>query len=275
MMDFKRLLSCEFLRPYVHCFWYLEASEKDFYLSVKIPPVGYNGIIFTYSPFESKAKFHQSTHTPFRCSLCGIFTAPYSVDFKGQGGFIGLLFKPGALFHIFGVDMSVVGANQLDAEAILGSEISAIFYRIQEANSIKLKVEVLEEFLIKKLKAKSFLSLPLEHIVAFINEQRGNIKIDEIAKYFKCSTRFLERNFSQIIGIPPKKYSNIVQFNNLLKDIQDNKKIDWCGLAANGGYYDQQHLINTFSKFTGLPPTKYIDQDNTFNEFYLLKESFK
>ena len=270
-MFYKVYSPCDYLKPYIDCYWILDVTNKDFCLSAKFPPTGSNGLILSYRDFKTSTIYDEKEYTSARASLCGLFTSHYSTNFNGEGGFIGVLFKPGVLYQIFDIDMSEILNKEFDGEVVIGPEITKLIHLIQEIISPDLKVKAFENYLINKFKLKKISQRPINDIIAFVNKNKGNVKISDIGQYFRVSNRTLEKNFKQIIGISPKKYSNIVQFNNILKDIKNQNKIDWCKLALNGGYYDQQHLINTFGKFTGLSPNKYLDQDNTFNEFYLLK----
>jgi AraC-like DNA-binding protein len=271
-MIYKIYSPCDYLKPYIDCYWILDATNKEFSLSVRFPPTGANGLILSYRSFKSSTSYNEKEYISARASLCGLFTSHYSTNFIGDGGFIGVLFKPGILHQAFDIDMAEISNNEFDGEMVIGSEITKLIYLIQDIVVPDLKVKALESYLINKFKLKNFGSKPIMDIIAFINENRGNIGIKEVSKYFKFSNRYLEKSFKQIVGISPKKYSNIIQFNTILKDIKKSKKINWCDLAISGGYYDQQHLINAFSKFTGLPPNKYVKQDNFYNEFYLLKK---
>jgi AraC-like DNA-binding protein len=269
-MAFKSFSPCEYLKPYINSYWVVDVSDKKFSISAKILPFSNNGLIFNYSPFTSFSSFRKNKNVSVKCVLGGLFTNFYSLNLTGSGGFLGILFKPGVLYKLFNINMIEIGGKRLDAEIVIGAEITNLFLQIQEAPSHDLKIKMAENYLINKIKLKKLTRSPADNVVALINEKKGNIKIKEISEYFNFSTRYLEKSFSQLIGISPKGYSNIIKFNTILFELKYSKKTNWCDLALDGGYYDQQHLINAFSKFAGLPPSKYIKQVNFLNEFYLV-----
>ena len=261
-MSFKSLLPCEYLKPYINSYWILDVSDNNYSFSAIFPPLSHNGLVFNYSPFYSIGTSKEHKNMSTKCVFGAIFADFYSLNLRGSGGFLGVLFKPGILAHLFNINMSEIGEKEFDAELLIGSEITDVFLQMQEVLSLDLKIKIIERYLINKVKIKKTVRRPADNVIGLINEKKGNIKIEEISNYFNLSTRQLERHFNQIIGISPKKYSAIIKFNAILNQLKNFEKTNWCDLAFDGGYYDQQHLIHTFSKFTGLPPSKYIKQVN-------------
>lgn len=264
-MSFKFLLPCEYLKPYINSYWNVDVLDNDFSFSARFPPLSHNVLVFNYRPFYIIGTFKEHKNISTKRVFGAMFSDFYSLNLHGSGGFLGILFKPGILSHLFNINMSEI-EEEFDAELIIGSEITDVFLQIQDVASLDFKIKIIERYLINKVKIKKVVRRPSDNVIGLINEKNGNIKIEEISNYFNVSTRYLERNFNQLIGISPKKYSGIIQFNAILNQLRNSEKINWCDLAFDGGYYDQQHLIRTFSKFTGMPPSKYIKQVNFIHE---------
>jgi AraC-like DNA-binding protein len=72
------------------------------------------------------------------------------------------------------------------------------------------------------------------------------------------SSRTLERKFKQILGIPPKKFSNIVRFQRALEKIQSNSASgNLIDIAYEFGYADQAHFIRDFKSMSGIVPGSF------------------
>ncbi|HEY8954756.1 helix-turn-helix domain-containing protein, partial [Chitinophaga sp.] len=70
--------------------------------------------------------------------------------------------------------------------------------------------------------------------------------------------------FEQHIGLTPKMYSRICQFNAALQQLNRNRFSDMTGVALENGYADQSHLIRAFKEFTTYSPLEYIKQAENF-----------
>ena len=49
----------------------------------------------------------------------------------------------------------------------------------------------------------------------------------------------------------------ILRFQEVLARLALRKKVDWAGVAADGGFYDQSHLNREFRAFAGVTPGMY------------------
>ncbi|MCC2598218.1 helix-turn-helix domain-containing protein [Sphingobacterium sp. FBM7-1] len=66
--------------------------------------------------------------------------------------------------------------------------------------------------------------------------------------------RQLERNFKRFSGMSPKKYSNIIRFQNALSLIKkSDQKRSLLAIVFECGYYNHSHLANEIKRNTGLP----------------------
>jgi methylphosphotriester-DNA--protein-cysteine methyltransferase len=68
--------------------------------------------------------------------------------------------------------------------------------------------------------------------------------------------RFI-RHFQQVVGITPKRFARVRRFGRVLQSIELGRPVDWSGVAATCGYFDQAHLIQEFREFSGMNPTLY------------------
>jgi AraC-like DNA-binding protein len=81
----------------------------------------------------------------------------------------------------------------------------------------------------------------------------GCTTMDRVAAHAGISTRQLERLFQMQVGLDPKTFSRIVRFQNLT----NLRPQSWAAMAAEGGYFDQAHLIRDFRQFAGQTPSEW------------------
>jgi AraC-like DNA-binding protein len=80
--------------------------------------------------------------------------------------------------------------------------------------------------------------------------------VNELAKQFGLSKRTLERQFKVILGMSPKTYLKLGQFQKTLQQLRTGSC--WEAIVDQLNYYDQAHFINSFKQFSGLTPSQFI-----------------
>jgi AraC-like DNA-binding protein len=68
----------------------------------------------------------------------------------------------------------------------------------------------------------------------------------------------LDREFTGIVGLSPRVLSRILRLRALLAAIDVYGAVDWPGLAAAYGWFDQSHFIRDFRRHTGVTPSRYV-----------------
>jgi AraC-like DNA-binding protein len=69
--------------------------------------------------------------------------------------------------------------------------------------------------------------------------------------------RTLERNFVKNIGVTPKQFARIIQFNSSLKQLSETEYYNLTEIGYDNGFADQSHFINTFKRYTGKTPKEF------------------
>ncbi|BCB90325.1 helix-turn-helix domain-containing protein [Phytohabitans suffuscus] len=68
----------------------------------------------------------------------------------------------------------------------------------------------------------------------------------------------LDREFTAVVGLPPRVLSRILRLRALLAAVDVYGTVDWTGLAAGYGWFDQSHFIRDFRRHTGVTPSRYV-----------------
>ncbi|MGN9909058.1 helix-turn-helix domain-containing protein [Phytohabitans sp. LJ34] len=68
----------------------------------------------------------------------------------------------------------------------------------------------------------------------------------------------LDREFTAVVGLSPRVLSRILRLRALLAAIDVYGTVDWPGLAAAYGWFDQSHFIRDFRRHTGVTPSRYV-----------------
>lgn len=240
------------LQPYIKSFKIIESHDAivnrvmpntsfalAFRLSGKIAYV--NGTGETTLP--------AATFTGLRKTVRIISYAPISsaliVQFNETG--TSAFFKH-PLYELFGESVS------LD-DYFPQSEISILEERLAEADTDKLKISVVENFLCSKLVDFRYDPLIVKSI-ASIHTHRGNLKIKTLANDLYISQDAFEKRFRRVTGASPKQFATIVKLNHIIQ--QCPRPVSSLDMALCNGYYDQAHFIKDFKTFTGLTPNIFF-----------------
>lgn len=90
----------------------------------------------------------------------------------------------------------------------------------------------------------------------FISDMSKN-SIEEFCQLTDTNYMTLNRAFTKIVGIPPKKFERLLRFRKSFDAVlrtQDNLT----EIGYNAGYFDQPHFVKEFKYFMGMSPSEYL-----------------
>jgi AraC-like DNA-binding protein len=96
-----------------------------------------------------------------------------------------------------------------------------------------------------------------ERAVAIL-EQDPVRAIAKVAAAVGLSHGHLDREFTRIVGLGPRRLARLLRVERLLESIDATAEIPWATLAVDLGWADQSHMIRDFKRHTGSSPSRYI-----------------
>lgn len=164
-------------------------------------------------------------------------------------------FQPGGLYRLLGIPMNeLLYKGSFDCIDLLGNEMNKVNDQLMHAVSFTEMKTIIENFLLKRT-GKLKPTLPIDRVLALLIEERGLIKIDQLASHACLSVRQFERVFQQRIGLAPKHFSRLVRFSQAWIMKEQQPGISWTKIAYECGYFDQMHLIRDFQEFANVNPS--------------------
>jgi AraC-like DNA-binding protein len=82
--------------------------------------------------------------------------------------------------------------------------------------------------------------------------------VTEIAAELGVSHGYLDRQFTEHVGLSPRTLARILRMRRLLEQIDVYGSVGWAEKAAELGWFDQAHLIRDFKHHTGVTPSQYL-----------------
>lgn len=225
------------LRSYVGCFWVLTA-ERD--ATIRIVPDGSTAI----STRVQKGR-------PSRWSLRGPLVRPDEQRFTSPAMLVGVRLRPGVAFLLTGISTHAIVGRRIRLSG------TARFRDLVPEESSEptpdQRIDVLQRFLIERLR-----NATLHRVVATalheIAQERGCLRVANIAARCRVSQRHLSRLMRVWVGYGAKSVANIVRFQETLNQIDLSPTRPAAAVASETGYFDQAHLTLDVARFAGATP---------------------
>ncbi|MEP6627724.1 MAG: helix-turn-helix domain-containing protein [Ginsengibacter sp.] len=161
------------------------------------------------------------------------------------------------MFRITGIPSHQLNNCYLDAEAIFSKDIKEVNDKLNDAANFNAMVIVVESFLLTQINRGVKEFHRLDHVSNRILQSNENLNIESLARESCLSLRQYERKFIERMGISPRYFNKIVRFENAFRMKNKQPHLDWLTIAIHCGYYDYQHLVKDYKKFTTQTPTEF------------------
>lgn len=254
------------LQPYIDRYWGWE-SENAVRLPLVLPGTGAELIFQNDVPFTVKLGDSLTYETAQSHLLC-VRSYPFHLQVRGRFGFIAVRFKAGGFRHFCSVPMHDLGDNIYTTGDLWGRAGKDLEDRLAYMPSRLEKIRYLESYLLDCLsqyvQGKSHIDIALQRLY----DNHASIKIQQLAKQLRISRRHFERTFKAEIGVSPKLFQRLSQFQHTIRELLLTRTTHYIQIALAHGYYDQSHFIDSFKSFTQMAPTTFLVQENFLSHFY-------
>ena len=247
----------EELEPYINCIMVGESKALDAHLNIPLYADGYPGIMFqqTTQGFYLLPKGKKLSEF----YLYGQTLQPISLDVKGPYRYVVIQLYPFASKYLLNIDPKVLNDECFDLLQLHHIATKEYFSRIQAARDLETKVDIILDF-IKALIVTNQVREDdkIQQAINLILQKKGKIKIKDILSSLYITERTLERNFKAQVGLSPKQFAKIIQFQFSLSQLTQSKFDKLVDIGYDSGFTDQSHFIRAFKKYTGQTPSYYL-----------------
>ncbi|WP_299730650.1 helix-turn-helix domain-containing protein [uncultured Tateyamaria sp.] len=174
----------------------------------------------------------------------------------GETFAVGIVAKPTSANRLFGISPAKFRGRVAD---LAHSWSKSIDIR-QELSRLKPGKDMLlwlEQHLAGALKPETRSEMACAAAIDLL-EADPKLQIAGVADRVAMSVSNLDRTFARVVGITPRSLANLLKMRRLLAELDVRAVIDWAGLAAEYGWYDQSHFVKAFRHHTGHTPTGYV-----------------
>lgn len=249
----------EELRPYVRYYWILESDELFRVLTF---PIGCPQVIFhkktpLYIPELDK---NQSQFT-----ISGQVNFPAHIQSDGGLEMIVAIFYPHTIGMFIDTPPSTFYNLEISGYDIENRRLNDVSKRIFDCENIKGCIDIMEDYLLSKIRP----SLNIRRIGTSVSTllRAPSTSVSTLAERACLSKRQYERVFRETVGMNPKEYARIVQFQKALWLMQQGES-NYAGIAAECGYSDQSHFIRNFKDLSGFTPETLIKHCTPYSDLF-------
>ncbi len=248
------------LEPYVNCIMIHQTSDTDALTRIPLYADGYPGIMFQQSTngFYLLPKQKQLSEL----YLYGQTLEPITLEAKGPSEFIVFQLFPFASKFLLGVDPKIL--NDDCYNLLKTNHVNGRLYlqKLKDTKSSTERIEILSDLMIDLSQAtKHQPNDEIQQAISIILKKDGILKINSLLDEIYLSERTFERKFKAEIGLLPKQFARIIQFQKSISILNESNFEKLTEVGFDSGFNDQSHFIRTFKNYTGQTPSYFLKQN--------------
>ncbi len=168
---------------------------------------------------------------------------------------------PFASKYLLGVDPKELNDDCFDLLEINHIDVDSYKHKLLKSDNSKDQVEIILDLMTQLVKSNRIPENDrIQRAISTILKHRGQVKVKELTEQLFITERTLERDFMSQVGLTPKQFAKIIQFQCSLNQLTQKKINKLTEVGFDSGFADQSHFIRTFKKYTGQTPSYYLRQ---------------
>lgn len=188
--------------------------------------------------------------------ISGLRKSNRLINYSRNAGNLIVLFKEESAAAMIKEPLYELAGQSLSLNDLHGyQDMSDLEDQLAETTNDKQRINLVEQFLFSKL--RDYKPDPLvNHSLELIKNQKGIVRIKELADTLCISQDAFEKRFRKVVGSSPKHFAYLIRMKSVLDNGLTIQSLT--ETAFNAGYFDQSHFIKDFKLFTGLTPSEFI-----------------
>lgn len=256
----KQLPMHKSLEPYAKDILIIE-MEDDVNRQLPLYADGFPGIVYTIS----NNKFFQYPRNKQMSNLYlyGQTVEPMTLEIEGPFRLICIRLFPFAMRMLLDIEPKELKDDCYDLRQVECVDTQGVLDSLENANECQEIITILGSFF-EQLARNASLNIEQSVSIAtnMILKSKGGMSIKEIRRKLNVAERTFERHFLNTIGVTPKQFARIIQFDTAIRQMSDSDYTHLTDIGYESGYADQSHFIRSFKRYTGMTPKEYLSSMN-------------
>lgn len=198
-------------------------------------------------------------------TLYGQTILPDELSFTQNFTLIAYFLHPHTLKTLFGLSAGELNNGCIDLHAIKQAREINLQEQLLNAATLPERLQLIDELIIK---LSGIYNTPDPRIIfaASALQKDNSIHIlTNIQRQLNITERSLQRLFETHVGISPKMYKRVCQFQAAFQQLNHDEYSKLTDVAFDHGFADQSHFIRVFKEFTGITPKAYLAKRAPYN----------
>lgn len=211
-------------------------------------PFAAGAIVFI---LEGSPRFKENgkANKTYSCFLAG----PH----KQYGSFVrfpllicGVALKPTAIYKLFDIEPSSLINTFADLSSVVDETSENLLNELRSIQKTEQRFKWLRDFILKLQRN----ALPdsdeiksIDSLTDHIFQNKGLLKVSELARLAGVSRRCLEKRFNKMTGLPPGQFTKQVRFHFAYSQITQGEPVN--SVFKRFNYYDRSHFMKDVKKY--------------------------
>jgi len=250
------------LEPYINSIMVQESSDPNSHTNIPLYADGYPGIMFQQS--ENGLYLLPRNKKLSELFLYGQTLNPVSLDVKGPFRFVVVQLYPFASKYLLGVDPKELNDDCFDLLQLNHIDIEGFKRKLVYSTNLDEKIKIISDLILQLIESNKIEPDDrIQQAISLILQHDGKVTIKNLLDQLYITERTFERNFMSQVGLTPKQFARIIQFQSSLSQMTKANYDRLLEIGHDSGFSDQSHFIRAFKKYTGQTPSYYLKQSAT------------
>jgi AraC-like DNA-binding protein len=249
----------ELFKPFIKYYKYIESDVSGIYKCV--PILNYE-LYFNFTRIHLFSPGHYNIKYP-AIHIAGIHQYNHNaftrMSASDRGGGFAVVFKPMGFYYLFKVKASEFCNYALADIPLIIKNFEDIWERLYQFDEVGQMKQVFEERFKSNASNTTRSTHRVDMITKDIERCNGMTRVHKLSEKYNLSTRTLERNFKEEVGLTLKEMLQIARINKAIELLNESPGSDLTEISYLCGYYDQAHFIKDIRKITNLTPGQKRD----------------
>lgn len=178
---------------------------------------------------------------------------------------IAYFLQPHTIKTLFGIDAGELTDKCADLDNFNLVKDTGIINQLLEEHSLSRQLELLNSFIMLLANQTNHINQMVLFATQTLKTNAHASALPELQKKLNISERSLQRLFEGHVGVSPKMYKRICQFNAAFQQLNQHHFKTLTTIAYQYGFADQSHYNRVFKEFTGITPHTYLNLSKPFS----------
>lgn len=259
------------LAPYIKYFYSLMGNGREMERGIhRVLPDGTLELIINLGDALRLSQDGIHWQQTSNATLLGLYPEKSFMQYTGAVHLVGAVFQPGYAGLFLNDALEQFAGHLLPADFVYGITIETLRDQLSAIATEPQKHALLEKFLLNRINTAddAFRHNHILSAVQLIHSHKGNIKMPALATSAYLSERHFRRKFTELVGMNPKQYANIIRIKSIVK-LHSISHHSFADIIEETGYTDRAHFVKDFRNIAGITPSQFFAQLNAIDQEFL------